>query len=422
VAPLALLAWEQPELVLARSGQVSILNPAIHGGEPAGTLWRQAGRVLGMFFWQGDTILRHNPAGRPVFDPVTAVAFMAGLLLCLRAWRQPAAMLLLLWTAIMLAPTLLAEDAPHFLRAAGLLPALLFFPALGLSHLWTWTKLPCRLRSLLVIMLALATLFWTVRDYTVYARQPDTAYMFEAAVRQMAREINEAAAGGVTVYIEDERYWKKWPSLRFLVHSEKSLVRFRPEEGMGALPEEPVAIYVWPYEPLEFLVEALPPQALIFIQPGAWHRGDLEDSPYPLYVQFSVRKVATDWPVMADFENEMQLRQIETVLLTEDMLQVDLYWSADTGVQRPVVTFVHVMSEEGLAGQSDLPAGQGYWQPNWWRPGLILRDRHVVHLSDPANVSRRQLLIGIYEAGSGQRLPVYTATGTHLGDTWLWQP
>jgi 4-amino-4-deoxy-L-arabinose transferase-like glycosyltransferase len=422
VAPLAMLAWEQPALVLARSGQVSILNPAIHEGDLAGTLWRQTGRVLGLFFWQGDTILRHNPAGRPLFDPVTAVAFAAGLLLCLRAWRQPAAMLLLLWTAVMLVPTLMAEDAPHFLRAAGVLPAVLLFPALGLSHLWTWTKLPCRLRSLLVIMLALVSLFWTVRDYTIYVRQPDTAYLFEAAVRQMAGEINEATASGVTIYIEDERYWKKWPSLRFLVHSEKSLVRFRPEEGVGVLPEEPVAIYVWPYEPLDYLIEALPQQALIFIQPGALHRGDLEDRSYPLYAQFSVHKADADWPVMANFENEMQLRQVETTLLARDVLQVDVYWSAETGVQRPVVTFVHVVLAEELAGQSDLPPGQGYWQPHWWRPGLIVRDRHVVHLSRPADVSRQQLLVGIYEAHSGRRLPAYTSTGTHLGDTWLWQP
>jgi 4-amino-4-deoxy-L-arabinose transferase-like glycosyltransferase len=420
-APLALVAWQQPEVVLGRSGQVSILNPAVHQGELPAILWRQAGRVLGMFFWQGDTILRHNPAGRPVFDPVTAVAFIAGLLLCLRARQRPAAMLLLLWTAVMLAPTMLAEDAPHFLRAAGILPAVLLFPAIGLSQLWTWTKLPCRLRSLLVIMLALVILFWTVRDYTVYTRQPDTGYLFEAAVRQMAEEINGSAAG-VTNYIEDERYWKKWPSLRFLLDSEESVVRFRPEEGLGALPEEPVAIYIWPYEPLEYLIGALPQQALIFIQAGAWHRGDLEDRPYPLYVQLNVREAATDWPLVANFENEIQLRRIETVLLARNVLQVDLYWSSETGVNRPVVAFVHVMAEEGLAGQSDLPPGEGYWLPHWWRPGLIMQDRHLIELSQPSDFSRQQLLVGMYDANSGQRLTAYTPAGKDLGDAWLWQP
>jgi 4-amino-4-deoxy-L-arabinose transferase-like glycosyltransferase len=418
LAPLTFLAWQQPELILGRSGQVSILNPAVHQGDLPGILWRQTGKALAMFFWQGDTILRHNPAGRPVFDPVTAVAFVAGLLLCLRAWRRPAAMLLLLWTAVMLGPTILAEDTPHFLRAAGVLPAILLFPAFGLSHLWTWSKLPCRLRSLLVIILALVTLFWTVRDYVVYARRPDTAYLFEAAVRRMAEEINQTAAG-VPIYIEDERFWKKWPSLRFLVNSETLLVPFRPEDGLGTLPEKPVAIYVWPYEPLDYLVQALPQQALIFVQPGAQHRGDLEEAPYPLYVQFTVQE-ATDWPVMANFENQLQLRRVEKMLPAEDLLQVDLYWSTESGVNRPLVAFVHVVTEEGLAGQSDLPPGQGYWLPQWWRPGLIVQDRHMIHLAQPYE-SRRQLLVGIYDDYTQQRLPVYTPAGTHLGDTWRWQ-
>jgi 4-amino-4-deoxy-L-arabinose transferase-like glycosyltransferase len=416
LTPLALLAGQQPELILGRSEQVSILNPAVHQGDLPGTLWRQAGKALAMFFWQGDTILRHNPAGRPVFDPVTAVAFVAGLLLCLRAWRRPAAMLLLLWTAVMLGPTILAEDPPHFLRAAGILPALLLFPALGLSHLWTWTKLPCRLRSLLVIILALVTLLWTVRDYVVYARQPDTAYLFEAAARRMAEEINQTAPG-VPIYIEDERFWKKWPSLRFLVNSETLLVPFRPEDGLGTLPEKPVAIYVWPYEPLDYLVQALPQQALIFVQPGAWHRGDLEETSYPLYVQFTVQETTTDWPVMANFDNQLQLRRVETMLPAEDMLQVDLYWSTESGVNRPLVAFVHVVTEEGPAGQSDMAPGQGYWLAQWWRPGLIVQDRHMIYLAQPYE-SHRQLLVGIYDATTQQRLPVYAPAGTPLGDTW----
>jgi hypothetical protein len=102
------------------------------------------------------------------------------------------------------------------------------------------------------------------------------------------------------------------------------------------------------------------------------------------------------------------------------MLQVDLYWSTESGVNRPLVAFVHVVTEEGLAGQSDLPPGQGYWLPQWWRPGLIVQDRHMIHLAQPYE-SRRQLLVGIYDDYTQQRLPVYTPAGTHLGDTWRWQ-
>ncbi|MCA9872309.1 MAG: glycosyltransferase family 39 protein, partial [Anaerolineales bacterium] len=65
--PLGTLFLQDPALILGRTGQVSVLNTAVNGGDLWGTLVRQIGRALGMFLWRGDDILRHNPAGRPVF-------------------------------------------------------------------------------------------------------------------------------------------------------------------------------------------------------------------------------------------------------------------------------------------------------------------------------------------------------------------
>jgi 4-amino-4-deoxy-L-arabinose transferase-like glycosyltransferase len=133
LTPLLMLYAQQPDLLLGRTGQVSILNEAVHQGNLWATLWQQIGLSLGMFVWQGDTILRHNPAGRPVFDWLLALPFLLGLAVAVWQWRRPALLATLLWTAVMLLPTMLAEDAPHFLRAVGVLPAALFFPALGLD-------------------------------------------------------------------------------------------------------------------------------------------------------------------------------------------------------------------------------------------------------------------------------------------------
>ncbi|MFQ5434848.1 MAG: hypothetical protein ACE5FD_08225, partial [Anaerolineae bacterium] len=75
------------DTLLGRAGQVSILNPAINGGDLWGALARQTGAALGLFFWRGDAILRHNPAGRPLFDPLMLIPFLVGLGWCLRHWR-----------------------------------------------------------------------------------------------------------------------------------------------------------------------------------------------------------------------------------------------------------------------------------------------------------------------------------------------
>ncbi|MEJ2748415.1 MAG: glycosyltransferase family 39 protein, partial [Anaerolineae bacterium] len=154
LTPFAILTLQQPDILLGRTGQVSILNTAVNGGHLWSTLWQQTGRALGMFLWRGDTILRHNPAGRPVFDWFMALPFLVGLGWCVKNWRRPAAMALLLWTAVMLGPTILAADTPHFLRASGLLPGVVILPAIGLAQIWQWPRLPQRGRQAAAIFLA----------------------------------------------------------------------------------------------------------------------------------------------------------------------------------------------------------------------------------------------------------------------------
>jgi len=125
-----------PEIVLGRPEQVSVFSAAIHGGDPWGTLGAHVLRTLGMFFVRGDRIWRHNVPWRPVFDPLLGAAFIVGLVVGLRQFgRNVSAAFVVIWTAVMLLPTLLAEDAPHFLRAVGVLPVATLLPAMGLDWL-----------------------------------------------------------------------------------------------------------------------------------------------------------------------------------------------------------------------------------------------------------------------------------------------
>ena len=131
--PLFGLWWLNPELLGGRTGQVSILNPDINGGNLIGTFFSNVWRALGLFFIEGDTIVRHNPPGRPLFDPLMAVPFLVGLALLGFNWRRTTTISTVGWVAVMLAATVLAEDTPHFLRASGILPAVLLPAALGLA-------------------------------------------------------------------------------------------------------------------------------------------------------------------------------------------------------------------------------------------------------------------------------------------------
>lgn len=414
--PLGVVLWQQPDLVLGRTGQVSIFHPDVSGGNPLGTLLRQTAAALGMFLWRGDTILRHNPAGRPVFDLFLAVPFLIGLLWCLRWWRRPAAAAALLWTGVMLGPTILAADTPHFLRAAGVLPVIVFFPALGLAQIAQWPRLAPAWRAALVVVLLGGSLFLTVRDYAAYSRDPEVAYYFEAAARDLGEQIN-AEAPETAVFL-DERLWSAWPPVSFLVIEPGRVQRLRPEETLPEAPGLPATLYAWPYESLDFVPRLLPPPALVRVTEGPLARGDLEETPYPLFVRYAALPLPAGDDVAARFAGGLQLRQAEATVLPDGRLQVEAWWQGETAVAPEPVIFVHVIGPEGqLVGQADGPPADGRWPLAWWQPGYVVADRRLITLPEAYDPALHRIRIGLYDPVTGERAPLLDESGAPSAET-----
>jgi len=425
MAPLILLAWRQPDLILGRVSQVSVFRAVVEEGPIFSILWRHIPRAFGLFFIEGDTNLRHNPEGRPLFDLLMLAPFLAGLFWCVRNWRYPPAMTLLLWIVIMLGPTILAEDTPHFLRAVGILPAVVMLPALGLSQIWTWTKLPSLLSRTLVVLLLLASLLVSIKDYYIdYASRPLTAYWFETAARELAESINVESPDR-TVYL-DKRLWDSWPSIRYLASEDRPIVLYRPQDFSPAETDPPATIYAWPYEGLEAVTTGISTPAIVSSEIGALAQGDLEPKPYPLYIRYVSDVVTGDIAgeqrtesILANFDDAIQLRKAEVKPIDQQQLQVDLYWSADGDVDVPIVTFVHVEDATSLIGQSDSIPSQANWPSKWWKPGLLIHDQHLLQLNGAFDEDQHQIRVGIYRSDTEERLPIRDLEGTYVGDSWL---
>ena len=424
--PFAFLFLQDPGLILGRTGQVSILNPDINGGNFLGTLLRQIWLALGMFLWRGDTILRHNPAGRPVFDWLMALPFLLGLGWCGLNWKRPSAMALLMWVGIMLWPTILAEDAPHFLRSVGMLPAVLMLPAIGLAWLWEWGRLSHWLRQGLVVALVAGSLLLTIQDYVNYSRQPDVAYLFETAVTNLAYSINDENEEAA-VFVDEERFWHKYPTLRFLVPEER-VTLYRPENGLSVDPTAPVSIYTWPFTNQDFVAPAMRPPALVSVETGRLTRGDLETEAYPLYLKYTIQP-APSLPKMAAFGEQIGLYQVDIEETGDGRLLVDLVWGIElqqddvTAIPHPSsfpTVFVHVVGTDGIIAQDDAPPAQGLWSPDWWQPGLLLRDKHEIVVPETALSDGYQLHIGWYDAATQTRFPVIDQDGNLFGDAYIW--
>jgi hypothetical protein len=372
---------------MGRPGEVSVFNPLINGGDLWGTLGRQLAGTLGMFFVRGDTIPRHNLPGRPVFGPLLGAVMVLGLALAaLRARREIAPALTLIWVGLMLAPTWLAEDAPHFLRAVGILPLLVIFPALGLDAGIAWLEKRGRrgwavAAACTILTVSLVATAW---DYFVrYGADPQTAYAFEDAATELAAEANRflgigwdgsglvgarlprpypapspGEGGGGRVYVSSQP-WDEWAAIPFLV-PETERVTILSAETTPPPTDNALLLLLWPYDWVEArlprpYVDLLPRNARIEVHAGPLTRGDLEDVPYTAYIAY-VAEPRAERPAsyLARFGDRIALTGY-TVEAGAQEWRVQLEWETLVSPQEAAenyVVFVHLRDGERVVDQS----------------------------------------------------------------------
>ncbi len=453
LSPLALYTILDPDVVLARTGQVAVWDAAIHGGDFWGTLAKHTTRTLGMFFWRGDRIWRHNVPWRAVFDPALGVFFLLGLARALRAFRRDAAMaFVVVWTATMMLPTLLAEDAPHFLRGVGVLPLAVLFPALGMDWLLSRPGRAAPLRVGGVVLALLIGLTSTVTAYWGdYARAEQAAYWFESGAVELAGEINgfldsgwdgarmrHGEPGERRVYL-DEALWAAWPSLSFLVLFDEDSVPHDADQ-ISLLPaggDWPVletgkaggmAIFVWPYGNWSRIWDARPPAKQppspveITVQVGALSQGDRDPGPYTTYRALYVKPfgVAHGQPVetipsaLAHFQGGVELVGA-TLQRTAQGVLVRLRWHATAPLAQDYTIFVHYVRDGQRLGQGDAPPAGGHYPTSLWRAGELINDDHPITLSEPLDPTRDQIFLGFYRPKDDQRLDLLDHAGNPAG-------
>lgn len=463
LTPLAAYTAFHPAVVLGRPDQVSIWNPAISGGDPWGLLGRQVLRTLGMFFVRGDRIWRHNIPCQPVFGPLLGAAFLVGVGLALtpppggKAARSGMRKALpLLWTAVMAIPTVLAEDAPHFLRAVGLLPVLAFLPALGLDALmqrpqrYAGTGGSSGLRgspmgivvSILVIGLELVS---GARGYFgPYAHNPMTGYWFERGAVALGADINrflgtgwsgEASsltptAGAEGVVYLDPMLWEDWPQVRFLVAAPERVrvglgaVPETPCEvgritgtqcGPGAVPEgHPTAVFLWPYGDWTRAWGLLPHPAEITVLEGPLSQHDRDTEPYTTYLAFFATRPGPTPTPQARLSGGVEFLGATVVPQEDGAVRVRLRWRATAPLAGEYAVFLHYQRDGQTVGQGDSPPAQGRYPTPRWQPGDVLNDDHIV-LGIGHPQPGDEIIFGLWNPQTGEYLSVLDEAGNPAG-------
>ena len=431
VAPLAVYAVGHWDIFMGRGGQVLFTNPDIGGSNPWMTLAGNIVRALGMFFWRGDFSPRQNVPYRPVFDVLTSVCFVMGLVWALiRARRDAACALALIWTAVMLLPTILAEDTPHFLRSVGVLPVIAVFPALLLSWVWDFgRKVSARpVVDLLQIAAVLAFgLVSTSLDYFRYTRDESVRFWFDDAGVQKAIEINRFTGSGWTgnewsvsngppapdrrVFI-DRSLWDgpDNANTRFLVPAQSALTFIKTGGDLPMPGTGPTLLVLWPYEDWRRDMALLPRQSVIEFREGAQSKGDRDKEPIVNYLVVSAEPYTSVPQPLARFQNGVQLVGAQVV-----GTRVRLMWHAPQTPEADYAVFVHARRGDAVVAQHDGDPASGLYPMTQWRPGDMVIDEHS--LVGAWEAGRDQIVVGLYRRETGTRLPVVNEAGVVLGDS-----
>jgi len=428
-APLAIYTLGNWDVVMGRPGGVSILEPGINQGDFPGTLIGNTLKALGMFVWQGDRIPRHNAPWRPVFDPLLALSFLVGLVVLVRQARQRiSAVFVLTWIGVMLLPTILSEDTPHFLRAVGVLPVAMIVPALGLdwlaekirNHRGTETrreqnnKLRVLVSWWLIIGVIAISAVWTMRDYAPYATSAETGYAFEAGAVELADTMNRFSVSGFRI-IADDVYLREWTAIPFVLqHSPDVLIS--SEADLPPQPDAPALLAAWPYADWLSRLKAWPAPIQIQVQAGPMVKGDRDPQPYAMAVlaQIEPRHLITDSLItdplitdsaLATFDGGIRLLGYK-IDDRSDEWRLRTLWQIEQPVSSDVTIFVHLLSEGASIATADGDAGDGLYPMRAWRVGDVIIDERRVPLPPDAKRAQLSMEIGLYDRQTTARVKV----------------
>ncbi len=97
-------------------------------------------------------------------------------------------------------------------------------------------------------------------------------------------------------------------------------------------------------------------------------------------------------------------------------MPLTLFWQVGQTPPERLKVFVHLLSAEGaLVAQVDMEPQAGTYPTSLWQPGSFIVDRYGIALPPTLPPGTYTLKMGLYRL-TGERLPVFAADGTPLGD------
>jgi 4-amino-4-deoxy-L-arabinose transferase-like glycosyltransferase len=468
LTPLARYWWTHPGSFMIRAGQVVAASWA--------EAWDGVLDCLNMFFVTGDPYIRFNIPFRPIFGPVTAALFVAGVGLVawqvcksastqvgkcasvrvgkLASWqvgkfagtefhidsalplpRSPvplhlaSCVFLLVYLPVMLLPSALAagEITPSNLRAAGLLPFVYVFPALVLSALQSlvsnltgqWIGESANRRwfvigppSLTVLALLVLTPLTAAAYFCDWAVSPALYYAADGDLADVAAYLDQTDLAGVTPYVASIHY--EHPTLAFLAE-DYGAIHWLTGGRTVVFPAEGDALLALPRsaaEDLSWVESALPDDVEIDTVPGP----DGE----PAFHVYRVGSGSVPPPAQsldADFSHVVRFLGYDVIgqARSSETVETAVWWRV---LNAPPLDdyrpIARLVDAWGNTWGETLPF---HYISKEWEPGEVVVDRLSIPVAPGAPPGEYWVRFGFYSANADRRLAVLDDGGRYAGTT-----
>ncbi|MFZ4815523.1 MAG: hypothetical protein ACOYL5_13375 [Phototrophicaceae bacterium] len=213
--PFVIYAFVRPDVFFGRLYEVT-------GGQNDISLPESLRRHALMFFWQGETLLRYNPVGRPYFTPLEGVFLLVGLAVTLRGIFQQrssalirAAYVLLILSPLMIVPSVISTSGfpPNHMRSVAMVPLIFIAVAVGaeavIQAIAKWGgavgRAFARPYGLLYVALGVGV-FITARDYSAWVTRADLYYQTDADLAAAGEWLTDQPADTPVYVAAADRY------------------------------------------------------------------------------------------------------------------------------------------------------------------------------------------------------------------------
>lgn len=215
--------YQHPYLINARTEDVSILTvpERLVPGTPVERLTKNLVLVARSLYDSGDGNPRHNLPERPVNDFLLALLFTSGVAVMVIRLRQAQMRLLAIWLLVMALPTILSVEAPHSLRAMGIVPPISVLYGLGgiglaglLKQYVTVTKSGT---AIVLLVVSVSGTITFVDYFGRWAQLPILGHTFDLQHQLAAKEVSRILTESPNTPILISRQLYLTPQMRFAI-------------------------------------------------------------------------------------------------------------------------------------------------------------------------------------------------------------